>query len=95
VAKVAKASIALATVAGISIETRGFLFESSKWIHSYTAFKKGKFQDVQSMVSTTESEFVGLVKMLNFAFYELTVAKCEFVKLFLCFLFIKSEFTEV
>ncbi len=53
------------------------------------------FEDVQSMVSTIDSEFVGLVKMLNFALNELPVTKCEFVQLFLCFLFIKSDFTEV
>jgi len=31
------------------------------------------------------TEFVGPVKKLNFAFYKLAVAQSEFVKVFLCF----------
>ncbi len=44
------------------------------------------------VIEILDSEFLGLVKMLNYTFDEFTVTKSESVKNFLCFLYEKSDF---
>jgi hypothetical protein len=55
---------------------------------------------VKDKINIIHTEFVGVVKMLNFTFYELTVVKTEIVILFLClfnynYALQKNDFTKV